>query len=81
MPERPTSKLPTSEALASSSRVADCEWKAAHRYDDAGSAVTELARQIMGVCAIELIEMPHVFGLSLHDPHVDMDEFKNAVEW
>jgi hypothetical protein len=35
----------------------------------------------MGVCAIELIEMPHVFGLSLHDPHVDMDEFKNAVEW
>jgi hypothetical protein len=34
----------------------------------------------MGVCAIELIEMRHAFGLSLHDPHVDMDEFKNALE-
>ena len=40
MPERPTSKLPTSEALATSSRVADCEWKAAYRYDDEGSTVS-----------------------------------------
>jgi len=68
------------EALAVSSRVVDCEWKAADRYDDGRSTVSELAQRVMGICAVELTKARLAFGLSLNDPQIESDEFKQAVE-
>jgi hypothetical protein len=73
--------LPTAEeALAISSRAVDCEWKAASRYNDPYYTVSALAQRIVGICAVELVEMRRAFGLSLHDPEIELDEFKQAVE-
>ena len=77
-------KLPDSttpeEALAASTRVAACEWKAANQYDDGRYAVPEIAHQVIGVCAVELNNARSAYGVSLHDPQADADEFKQAVE-
>jgi hypothetical protein len=79
--ERPKVRSPTAqEALAISSRAVDCEWKATNRYDDGHYTISELARRVMGICAVELIEARRAFGLSLHDPEIELDEFKQAVE-
>jgi hypothetical protein len=79
--ERPKVRLPTAEeALAISSRTVDCKWKAANRYDDGHYTISELARRVMGICAVELIEERRAFGLSLHDPKIELDEFKQTVE-
>jgi hypothetical protein len=67
------------DALAVSSRVTDCEWKAVGLYDDGHRPVAELARQIMGVCAVELTQAEIAFHL-LNDPDVATDEFNQAVE-
>jgi hypothetical protein len=58
----------------------DCPWKAAYRYDDVHYTVSALARRIMGICAVELIEARRAFGLSLHDPEIELDEFTRAIE-
>jgi hypothetical protein len=67
------------DALAVSSRVTDCEWKAVGLYDDGHRTVAQLARQIMGVCAVELTQAEIAFHL-LHDPGIEGDEFEHAVE-
>jgi hypothetical protein len=68
------------EALAVSSRVTDCEWKAADQYDDGRYKISELAQRVMGVCAVELTKARLAFGLSPNDPQIESDEFKQAVE-
>ena len=73
-------KMTAQEILAVSSRVVDCEWKAANRYDDGRSSVSELAQRVLGICAVELIKARQAFGFSQYDPQLDLDEFKQAVE-
>lgn len=70
--------LTANEALAVQSRVIDCEWKAADRYDDGISPISELARQVMGVCSVERIKAELAFGLQ-NDPQIDSMEFEQAV--
>jgi hypothetical protein len=72
--------LTAEEALAISSRVVDCEWKAADRYDNGRSTVSELVQRIMGICAVELTKTRLAFHVSLNDPEIDLIEFKQAVE-
>jgi hypothetical protein len=80
--EKPNLRLPTTEeALAIASRVVDCEWKAARRYDDGHYTVSALAERVMGICAVELMEERRAYGLSpFHNPEIELDEFKQAVE-
>jgi hypothetical protein len=79
--QTPAPKIITAEeALAISSRVVDCEWKAADRYDDGRSTVSELAQRVMGLCAVELTNARLAFHVSLNDPEIDLIEFKQAVE-
>jgi hypothetical protein len=77
-------KLPDSttaeEALAVSTRVAACEWKAANQYDDGRYAIPEIAHQVVAVCAVELNNARLAFGVSPHDPQADSDELRQAVE-
>ncbi len=70
----------TEEALALTSPMIDCERKAAFRYDDGRSAISDLAQQIMGVCAVEILNAERAFHLSPNDPDVKGDEFKQAVD-
>jgi hypothetical protein len=72
--------LTADEALTVQSRVTDCEWKAAEQYDDGRYTISELARQVMGVCAVELTKAALAFGLSPNDPQIDADQFRQAVE-
>jgi hypothetical protein len=60
--------------------VTDCEWQAADRYDDGRYTVSELAKRVMGVCAVELTKAALAFGLSPNDPQVEFDQFRQAVE-
>lgn len=79
--QRPTPAIITAdEALASSSRVTDCEWRAAERYDDGRYTVSALAQRIMLVCAVELTKARQAFHLSLNDPEIDSIELKQAVK-
>ena len=72
--------LTADEALAVQSRVTDCEWRAADRYDDGRYTISELARQVMGVCAVELTKAALAFGFSPNDPQIESDQFRQAVE-
>jgi len=58
--------------------VADCEWKAADQYDDGRRTISELARQVMGVCSVERTKAEIAFGL-LNDPQIDSMELEQAV--
>jgi hypothetical protein len=60
------------------SRVTDCEWKAANQYDDGSCTISELARQVMGVCSGERTNAELAFDL-LNDPQIDSMEFEQAV--
>jgi hypothetical protein len=68
------------ELLAIVNPMTDCEWKAAYRYDDGSRSVDQLAEQILGVCTVERLKVRQALCLSLNDPHVDLDEFKEAVQ-
>jgi hypothetical protein len=70
--------LTAGEALSVQSRVTDCEWKAANQYDDGRRTISELARQVMGVCSVERTNAELAFGL-LNDPQVDSMEFEQAL--
>jgi hypothetical protein len=70
--------LTADDALAVQSRVTDCEWKAANQYDDRSRTISELARQVMGVCSVERTNAEMAFGL-LNDPQIDSMEFEQAV--
>jgi len=58
------------EASGISSRVVDCERKAADRYDDGRSTISELAQRIISICAVELTKARLALNLSLHDPQI-----------
>jgi hypothetical protein len=68
------------EALAIQSKVTDYEWKAAGRYDDGRRTISELAQQVIGVCAVEFTKAALAFGLSPNDPQVEADQFRQAIE-
>jgi hypothetical protein len=70
--------LNADEMLAIQSRVTDCEWKAADRYDDGHRAISDLARQVMGVCSVERVKAEIAFGV-LNDPQIESIEFEQAV--
>jgi hypothetical protein len=73
--------MPTaSEALAVQSQVTDCEWNAADRYDDGRRSISELADQVMGVCAVDLVKAAMAFGFSPNDPQVQSDQLRQAVQ-
>lgn len=76
----PQKMLTASEALAVQSRVTDCEWKAADRYDDGRRPISELADQVMGLCAVELVKAAMAFGFSPNDPQVQSDQLRQAIE-
>ena len=67
------------DAIAASSSAFDCEWKAADHYDDGRYTVSELAQRIMGICAAELTNARLALHLSLTDPAIQLDEFKQAA--
>jgi len=81
--QRPVAPSPynisADEALAVQSKVTDCEWTAANRYDDGHRAISDLARQVMGVCAVELLKARQAFGFSPNDSSIDSIEFEQAV--
>ena len=78
---RTSPRIPTAtQALTIQSRVTDCEWKAADQYDDGSYSISELARRVMGVCAVELTQAALGFGLSPNDPQIEVDQFRQAVE-
>ena len=80
-PPTSRSRFPTAdEALAIQSRVTDCEWRAANQYDNGHRALSELAQQVTGVCAVKLTKAALAFGLSPNDPQVESDQFRQAVE-
>jgi hypothetical protein len=64
--------------LAIQSRVVDCEWKAADQYDDGRRTISDLARQVMGVCSVERTRAELAFGV-LNDPEIESIEFEQAV--
>jgi hypothetical protein len=66
--------------IAIMSWVADCEHRAANRYDDGRSTISALADQVMGVCTVERFKARQAFHLSPNDPDLDLDDFKRAVE-
>jgi hypothetical protein len=68
------------ELIAFASRVTDCEWKAAHRYDDGHSSISELAQRVMGICTVERLEMRKAFKVPLNDPEIESVEFKQAIK-
>jgi hypothetical protein len=74
--EKPT----VEEASGISSRVVDCEQKAADRYDDGRSTISELAQRIISICAVELTKARLALNLSLHDPQIQLDELKHTAE-
>jgi hypothetical protein len=54
------------ELLAIANPLVDCEWKAAHRYDDGSRSVKQLAEQILGVCSVERFKVRLRRRLSRH---------------
>ncbi len=79
--ERPAPKaISVEDEIAAANRLTDCEWKAANLYDDGRYTIAELARRIMGVCAVELTQAEMAFHLSLNDPDIKADELNQAVE-
>ena len=79
-PQTPVPTITAEDALAASSRVVDCEWKAVERYDDGHYAVSALARRIMGICADEISKARLASNLSPSDPEIEKEEFKQAAE-
>lgn len=75
-----TQTIIADEALAVQSRVTDCEWKAANQYDDGQRAISDLAKQVMGVCAVELLKARQAFGFSPNDASIEPMEFEQAVK-
>lgn len=75
----PPHAITADEALAVQSRVIDCEWKAANQYDDGKRTMSELARQVMGVCTVELTKARLAFGFSPSDPSLDAEELQGAI--
>lgn len=68
------------DGLAVQSRVTDCEWNAANQYDDGHYSVADLAKRVMGICAVELTKAALAFGFSPNDPGIQADQFAQAVE-
>jgi hypothetical protein len=72
--------LPTAEeGFASPSRVVNCEWKAANRYDNGSYTVSQLAERVTGVCSVERIKHHQLYHLSIDDPEVELNDFKQAT--
>jgi hypothetical protein len=79
--EPPPSDLPsTNEALTIQGRVLDCELKAANRYDNGHSTITDVAERVIATCYDEIIRAWTAFKLSPSDPNFESDNFKIAVE-
>jgi len=72
-------EMTAQEALTAVNPLIDCEWKAAARYDDGKQSVAALAERIMGICGPEIIRSRLAF-LPIHDPSLDLDEFKHVVK-
>jgi hypothetical protein len=68
---------------ALASRVVDCEFKAANRYDD-GRSTRELASQIIGMCSVVRFQERQtyfrLFGIRLDDPETDLQDLQQAIE-
>jgi hypothetical protein len=78
----PAEKKPDPSAMTGEKMiaVADCEHRAANRYDDGRSTISALADQVMGVCTVECFKARQAFHLSPNDPDLDLDDFKRTVE-
>jgi hypothetical protein len=68
------------EIMVLANRVVDCEWRAVAQYDDGKRTVSELAQQVMGVCSVDRLKFNRAFGLRLHDPEAELEDFKQAVK-
>lgn len=74
-------KPPSDETVAAKARVLSCEWKAADQYDDHRyKTFSELAQQLIDVCAAELSEMRSASDRASDNKRIDKDEFNEAVE-
>jgi hypothetical protein len=76
----PVDHISMDDALATATRVADCEWSAADKYDDGRSSLSALAEQVMGVCTRERFAMRRAAGFAPMDPTLDADELRQAIE-
>lgn len=72
--------LPANEAIALTTRVLECELKAADRYDNGHSSISEVAESVMAACYPEILRSWTAFGLSPSDPNFDSDNFKMALD-
>jgi hypothetical protein len=68
------------EALGAVRPVIDCEWKAANRYDDGQSSVSQVADQILGVCIVERMKARRIFHLPVNDAELDLEDFTTALK-
>ena len=72
--------LPTSDQVrVAASRVVDCEWKAANRYDDGTYTITQVTERILGICILERDRYHQLFHLSSYDPEIELNDFKEAT--
>jgi hypothetical protein len=77
----PLPELPSAnEAIAIQTQVLDCELKAANRYDDGRSSISDVAESVMAACHREIVRAWMAFNLSPSDPNFDSDNLKIAVD-
>lgn len=68
------------DPLAAATRVVDCEWAAANKFDDGRYSVAELAQRVIGTCTLERYAARRAVGFSPLDQTLDADEFRQAVD-
>jgi hypothetical protein len=72
--------LPTSDQVrVAASRVVDCEWKAANRYDDGTYTIAQVTERILGICILERDRYHRLFHLSSYDPEIELNDVKEAT--
>ncbi len=68
------------DLLSAATKVADCEWAAADKFDDGHSSLSALAQRVIGICTRERFVMRRSAGFSPMDPSLDADELRQAIE-
>lgn len=65
---------------SAASRVVDCEWAAADKFDDGRTSLSALAQRVIAICSHDRFAMRRAAGFSPMDPSLDADELSQAIE-
>jgi hypothetical protein len=68
------------DLLSAATKVADCEWAAADKFDDGHSSLAALAQRVIAICTRDRLAMRRAAGFSAMDPTLDADELRQAME-